>query len=383
MPRTKLQQPGRTSGFSLIELLVSMALGLIVVLAITGMLVRGEGSKRTTTSLNDVNQTGAYLAYVVDRALRSAGSGYAQRWNESFGCTLNAARGNNAILPRGGAWPAPFSAVTTTLRLAPLVIGKGQSDSGSDVLMVMTGTSGYAESPPRVLPSSVSASGVRLANTLGARGNDLVLLAESGLGCMVQQVTNGFAGSDDQELPFSGTYYKSTGSTVNLSNFGSAATTYAVTLGNAVDNAPQFQMFGVGANATLFSHDLLNLDGSDAPVPISDGVVALRALYGIDSNGDGKLDAFVDPGSAPWTSAALLDGSAAAQANLRRIVSVRVALVLRAPMVEKDTVSPATLTLFRDLDATLQQTVTINGDDLKRRFRVVEFTVPLRNILLI
>ena len=53
---------------------------------------RSESSKRSTTSVNDINQTAAYVTYVMDRHLRSAGSGFAQRWSDAFGCILNAAR---------------------------------------------------------------------------------------------------------------------------------------------------------------------------------------------------------------------------------------------------------------------------------------------------
>jgi len=373
----------RAAGFSLIELLVSMVLGLVVVLAITGVLVRNEGSKRTTTTVNDMNQTGAYLSYLMDRTVRSSGSGYAQRWRDAFGCAINATRSGTQILPRTSAFPAPFASVSQTMRLAPVVIGKNQSAAGSDVLMVMTGTAGYSESPLRVLPASVTSAGVRLTNTLGNRGDDLVLLAEDGVGCMLQQVTSGFTGSDDQDLPLSGTYYSTSGSSVSLTSFGTTSNSYAIPLGNAVNNPPQFQLIGVGSNATLFSYDLLRIDGSDAPIPLADGVVELRALYGVDTNGDGRQDSFADPGSTGYTSAELLAGTATAKATLRQIVSVRVALVMRSPLIEKTTVSPASLTLFRDLDTTLQQTVTLSTDDRKRRYRVMEFTVPLRNLLLL
>ena len=69
----------RARGFSLVELMVSMVIGLVLTMAITVVLVRSESSKRSTTSVNDINQTAAYVTYVMDRHLRSAGSGFAQR----------------------------------------------------------------------------------------------------------------------------------------------------------------------------------------------------------------------------------------------------------------------------------------------------------------
>lgn len=378
---TTTASPARRRGFSLIELMVAMAIGLVVVLAITGVMVRSEGVKRTSTNVNDVNQTGAYLSYWLDRNLRSAGSGYAQRWDDVFGCALNASRGGSVILPRASAMPAPFTAVGGNVGLAPVVIHQGQSDAGSDVLMVMAGTAGYSESPWRMQPHTVG-DPYRLPNTLGIKANDLLLFAEKGRDCMVQQTNSSFTGGPTQDLDLAGTYYTATGTSVNINQFGNTNNTFVIPLGNAVTNPPQFQLIGVGNNATLFSYDLLRTDGGDTAMPIADSVFALRALYGVDSDADGKQDTFVDPGVSPYTQAELFSGTPDARKYLRSIVSVRIALVLRSPLVEKETVSPATLTLFSSLPSALQRSVALTGDDRKRRFRTVEFTVPLRNLML-
>src|SRR5512139_2296940 len=82
----------RSKGLSLIELLVAMAIGLVVTLAITRVMIGFEGSKRTSTALNDTIQAGAYGSYVLNRAIRQAGTGYTQRLSDLFGCRLNAAK---------------------------------------------------------------------------------------------------------------------------------------------------------------------------------------------------------------------------------------------------------------------------------------------------
>ena len=368
------------AGFSLVELLVAIVIGLVLTLAITSVMTRSEGTKRTINSTNDANQNGAYISYVLDRALRSAGSGYAQRWREVFGCRINASLDNAALLPRTAALPAPFAGMPQAFRLAPVVVTRG---ADSDVLAVMTGSGGFGENSLRVLPSSVSASELRLPNTLGISGNDLVLLAEDGVGCMLQQVSNGFVGAADQQLPLSGRFYSATGTDVNLTAFGVAGDAYAITLGNAVANAPQFQLIGVGDNNTLVSYDILRMTEPDEAIPVAEGVVQLRALYGVDNDNDGRQDAWVDPGAAPWDSASLLDGSVVARDNLRRIVAVRVGLIIRTSLVERTNVSPASITLFSDLGAALEQTRVLSADEQRIRHRAVEVTVPLRNILLL
>lgn len=375
------------AGFSLVELLVSMVIALLVTFAITAVMIRTEGSKRSTTSVNDVNQTGAYIAYVLDRSIRSAGSGFSQGWRYAFGCRINAAKSNAAILPMPSALPAPFASVPLTIRVAPVLIGKGLADTGTttrgDVLAVMGGTAGFSEASGAVLPGSVTSASMRLPNVVGYRAGDLLLLADPTVpaGCMLQQIT---AAAVDT-LTFGGSYYKATGTNVNLTSFG--ATSFSMQLGNSSSNPPQFQLYGVGDNNTLFSHDLLQVT-SATPVPIADNVVEMRALYGLDTTvpPDGVLDTWVDAlananPDLDYSLAALTDGSAAAQTKLRRIVAIRVGLILRTSLKERTAVSGPTVVLFSDLDAALQQTRTVTSSDSFYRFRAVEFTVPLRNVM--
>ena len=47
-------------GMTLVELLVAMAIGLGITLAVTSLLIMGENHKRTTTSTNDAEQTGVF-----------------------------------------------------------------------------------------------------------------------------------------------------------------------------------------------------------------------------------------------------------------------------------------------------------------------------------
>ena len=394
------------SGFSLIELLVSMVIALVVTLAISSVLVRSEGSKRSTTSVNDVSQTGAYVAYVMDRTIRSAGSGYSQNWLDSFGCVIDASKSNDQILPLPAALEPPFALVPLNVRLAPIVIGKGLADTGGqvrgDVITVMAGSSGGGAQPQAVLPppASMAAAGVaRLTNTLGYQNNDLVLVADQGLstnpakGCMLQQLTAAGGVTGDQ-LNFGGAEYsRDNGTVVGLSELVASTSPIAIQMGNvpavagASSNPPQMLLYGVGDNNTLFSFDLLRVAGNTTtPTPIADGVVEMRALYGVDTSAtaNGSVDTWIDPANAgaSYTQALLTDGSAAAQDRLRRIAAVRIGLIMRTSLQERDPIpTGSTLRLFEDLPVALQQTRTLAGDELYFRYRTVEFTVPLRNPL--
>ncbi len=377
---------GFSSGFTLIELLVAVAIGMILTLAITLMLARFETNRRSMTTLNDASQSGAYVTYALDRLLRSAGSGYVQGWKNAFGCRVAAARSNTAVLPRSSAFPGPFASVPQAVMLAPVVVHAGAGTGGSDVIAVMSGSSGMGESPMPVTSNSATASNLRVPATIGVRSNDLVLVYDGGADCMVQQVQSGFSGGATQQLDFSGTYATATIGTASLANFYTPTSAtgdpaWLSMMGNVAGNRPVFQLIGVDNNAVLVAYDMLQMDGSDLPVGIADGVGDLRVRYGLDTNADNIVDTWVHPGVAPWNAATLQAGTGA-RAALRQILALRIAVAVRSSVPERSVQSPATLTMFPDLASGLQATRTLSADEQLLRWRVLDFTIPLRNVLL-
>ncbi len=379
-PRSPLRQ--RVAGVTLIELLVAVLVGSALVIAITTILMRSEAGRRGLTATNDSSQNAAFVSFALDRTLRSAGSGFSQSWRSAFGCRVLAARNGVAVLPRPAGFPAPFATVPQTVRLAPLVVHAGAGSGGSDVLAVATGASGLGEAPLGVLAGSVTGVQLRVPSTVGLRARDLVLVLQDANNCMVQQVANGFIGGASQALDFGGTYASSTIAAVQLDSLGVNSPAYLAPLGNTAGNLPALQLLGVAANATLVSYDMLRLDGSDTVTPIADSVVDLRARYGVDSNGDGRIDSWVSPAVAPYDAATLLDGSAASQLNLASIQAVRVGLVLRSAAPERTEVAPASLAMFSDLALPLRYSRALDATQRLVRHRTVEFTVPLRNVMM-
>jgi type IV pilus assembly protein PilW len=66
---------------------------------------------------------------------------------------------------------------------------------------------------------------------------------------------------------------------------------------------------------------------------------------------------------------------------------VRISLLVRGEYFDKNAVSPTSFTLFKGLTngaaASLAQTVNISSNDQHYRYRLFEFTVPIRNIILL
>lgn len=374
-------------GVTLIELLVAMVISLVLTLAVTSIVIVGESHKRTTTSTNDTSQSGAYAMVVLDRALRSAGSGFVQAANRgAFGCRLHA----GTMLPRTTAFPAPFAAAfltgaTGTLRVAPVLIAKNQSDAGSDVLVVMRGN-GATGDVPRRLTDIGDATTLRLDSTVGFGANDVALVSQSGIDyCLITQVASA-AGSAVTLNP-SGTYYTAGTDPATLASLTGSTSTYVSLLGNASAGNVQFQLFGVGANRTLFSYDLMHGDG-DASLAVADSVVELHAIYGLDTNEDGILDAWASPSDTGYDVATVM----ATPATIKRIVAVRIALILRNTNYEKEMVAAHELPYFQGVTnasgtslagkLTLAASATTENEARHFRYRVIESTIPIRNMLL-
>jgi type IV pilus assembly protein PilW len=371
------QRRQRSSGFSIVELLVALAIGMALTAAITMVMMRHDASRRMLTSSNDSQLTANYLSYVLDRALRNAGTGFAQGWRQTYGCLVHASRSGTQLLPRASGFPAPFSGVSGQVRLAPLIIHSGAGADGSDIVMVAAGASGIGESASRVLPGSAAATSVNIPTTVGMRGADLVLVAETGTGCMVQQLAAPFTGGATQLVNMGGEYAASTIAGLNLSDYTGAATLSM--LGNPVGNHPQLQLIGLGDSGTLFSLDLFRMDGADTPRPMAHGVADMQALYGIDNNNDGRLDQWVSPSDPGWTAAELQNGSPTARDRLLTIMAVRIGLILRDDRIERETVNAASITLFDDMPAAVRTTRSLSSDEQRMRHRILEMTIPLRN----
>ena len=395
----------RQHGLTLVELLVAMAIGLIVTLAVTSVVIMGEAHKRTTTSSNDMGQSGSFAIFQLDRAVRSAGSALVQSANNGLlGCKLNV----SDILPRATDFPIPFkdnflkaggTVSTGDLRVAPLLIGKSMSDDDvSDVLVVMRGN-GNAGGVPRRISDPGSATLLKLESSIGFAVNDILLLSQPGItDCLMEQVTTFDPVATPGELTVgSAAPFYTGGTTTTAADLAGSTSSYVTVLGNASASSVQFTMYGVGANNTLFSYDMLDplrTAGTDLSQAMADGVQELHAIYGLDTTGDGVLDSWAGPGDTGYDIVSVMT----APTKIRQIMAVRIALVLKSSLPESSNVTPACdgsattaeagcnpyryFAGFANAAGTSLQGEANTTAAQKFRFRVVESTIPLRNMQL-
>lgn len=399
----------RSRGFSLVELLVSIVIALVVIAAVGNMIVFGEEHKRKLTSTNDMEQGSNYAMVQLDTHLRSAGSGFLQSNVSSIlGCRIAVGSNSARILPRATAWPAPFDKVledeTRNLVLAPLLIAQNTGPKNSDTIISMRGNGGAGDITRYLNAGDADGLVWPMITSTGFQANDLVLVSNTSSDyCLMEHIDSAGTGTgngintvalsnSEQSRFYTDGFLKQSGeleaplSSLNSDKEGNMTVlgTFNPTTGKGSN--VEFYMFGVDDTANLHRYDLLQLEGQDnADLIVSDGVVAMYAIYGIDSDKDGVFDSWVSPqaDSSPY---AIEELTSSQRGNIQNIVAVRLALVTRSQLQEKETVSPEELEVFSDLDDaegnSLKRTVSLDEAEQLYRHRVVEATIPIRNALL-
>ena len=112
-------------GFSLIELMIGLAIGFIGLLAVIQVLSVWSGRVQTTTSGNDAQISGALGAYFLERDIKHAGLGFGSAPPSILGCTV---KGDDPI--------------ATIFRLAPVEISSGAVGTPQKI-SVLQGDSEY------------------------------------------------------------------------------------------------------------------------------------------------------------------------------------------------------------------------------------------------
>ncbi|MEO6934011.1 MAG: PilW family protein [Collimonas sp.] len=377
-------RPAFQHGFSLLELMVALVIGLVVSLAIFSVISVSEARKRNTTGANDMNQNGAFAMYQLDQAIRNAGTGFSQQYTLTFGCAINARRGSTVVIPPA-TLPSPFDSLKANIggvfRMAPVIISHDPSGSQlSDTLMVMAGSAGYGEMPieSTSAPTVSSTAQLHLLNTLSFSAGQQLLVADrpdaaSLPACLIETVDASYSGDPGAGvLPLGGAFYTA-GSDKTLASY--SPDSVAINLGAS----PSFKLYGVGAGNTLAGFDLLNGDATKDDL-IGDGVVELHAIYGIDTANNGIIKWTAPTGA--YAASALLDGSINAGKNIASIKAIRIGLITRSAVEDKKAV-PQSQTFSMFADTAIPYTKTLGAAEQTFRYRVLEATIPLRNALVL
>jgi type IV pilus assembly protein PilW len=349
-----------TNGFTLVEIMVAMVIGLLGVLVIMQVFALFEGQKRATSGGADAQNNGVINLYGIERDIRQSG------WN----LTAPNFIGCNATLPNG-----------YTIPLAPVTINPPDSlvyhgDTNTDTLLVVYGNSNGA-SEGDVIDAQLVTNQYAVATPTAFNTNDLVVAEPktrpSPCNLIMETAT--------VPLPKVNVYVTTgvTGMvTGNLYNLGPRPRILAYAIRNGTLTVCDYM-------ASDCSNSALTSTGS-VWVPIGDNIVSMRAQYGRDTNAsmDGVVDTYDQ--ATPTTNCGWLKTSA-----------IQIVLVARSAQPEKpgivatsdsaidwsgqsdsaSGITPSILSAPISLTAT---SVPTGYSWNNYRYKIFETIIPLRNI---
>ena len=370
--QNKIVARGRSQGFTLVEVMVGLALSLLSMLIIIQIFSVSDARKRVTSGAAEGQQTANVSLYQLSRIIRLGGAGLTQAFNV-WGCPIQAFRSAVQILPSPAAFPAPFALVPQGVRAIPVLIHAGAGTGGSDIIVVIAANGETGQVALQVI-APPQAGRLTLQRTNGVRAQDLILMTAPAAiaNCQVAQVDptfNGTTAPTTLPLAVASTLYNTA---PGLAIAPYDANSVALHLGAT----PIFNMFGINATNSLVQYDLLNLSGTPAST-IADNVFDMRARYGVLSAAGVGPVTWQDPSVPPWDVASLTAGNATALNLVDQIRAVRISMVFRSTEPVADVSPPSTYTMFPD-DTPI--TVAIPAASQSYRYQVYDTVIPLRNL---
>ena len=334
----------RQAGFTLVEIMVGMVIGMLATIVILQVLSVFETQKRTTTGTADAQTNGSIALYNISREMQGAGYPLMPAASSALECTT---------LTYGA---------TGITSISPVTITNGTSDS----ITIRYGTTRGGG-----VPSPIGASPVGNVVTLGTS-----VSPGSNFGCLVNDVS----------LIANGT----TCALSTVTALSSGATPPTVTLQNvtAAVAGANFACLGTW-NEIVYrvSSGSLQRAGVDSVADI----VNIQAQYGVSATANNNqvvqwVDAInYDPGEN-W-------GPNITVANRNRIKAIRIAIVARNAKMEPAKVTtacssltgaaPTGLCAWEGSVASPAPSIDLSASDTswaRYRYRVFETIIPLRNM---
>lgn len=333
-------------GFSLIEILIALVIGLLTTLVIMQVFSVFEGQKRSTTGTADAQINGNIASYNLQREIQLAGYGLPtfDKDNSALLCPVSTTINTGSV-------PTPINTA-----IFPISITDG--GAGSDSITIRYAANQTAGIPVRV--KSFASTVITVPNALGCAVGDAILL-NSASTCVTTKVTaiSLVANADD---------------TITVANNTGVAIGQKVScLGGWSENTYRVNTNQLERNT----------------IPIVAEIVDMQAQYGVSASSASNA-------IAAWVDAAGLTWSAPTVANRNRIKAVRIAVVARNGLKEKEVVtsacsvlnaaSPTGLCAWEGSVANPAPALFANRaspptDWDKYRYRVFETIIPLRNML--
>lgn len=387
----------RQQGMSLVEVMVASVVGMLTVLAVTQTMSFSETQRRATTGSGDVQSNVALATYLLEREARMAGYGVFAN-DANF---INQCMRGNVVGYNSGRAPNDIAFAFDDVPFVPVAInppGIPAGDAGSDVVGVAFSTSGIGLAGIGARIGIDNGAGVTVANSAGFVAGDLALAvsATAGATCSIYEITDGpgavhcsgagvsaslqYGQANYQSrhhacasipptrnkpggLGVNTAVYTDTGRLYNLGRREGLTHAYYAVRGERLVRCDHYRS-DCSADEGLNDEQIWT--------PVSDGIVALRAEFGISSTGDAGA---VDTWRSTVCAAANCNPTQADWNNLR---VMRLALVGRSQQPAGAGTTAAAPTWGG------QEAIDLSGlGENWGSFRYVktEVVIPLRNIV--
>jgi len=379
--RTPTSPRSRSLGLSIVEILVGVAIGLIGIVAIFQAVAVWTKHTQTTSAGGDAQVAGTLALYNIERDLKQAGHGFGRAGMPVMGCIVAATD------------TTPARAFNFGLRAVEIAASAG---GAPDQLNVLYGDSSFYVEEGTF--TDATATTLKLKRRGGFKMGDLAVIAVNpgasagAANCQLIEINND-TNPDGYTVAYTTAAYTSfyaPSAPAATPRFNAAASAPAFTGGTIYNLGPQprLDVWSIQGNRTLTRTDIL-FDPA-TPRQIAEGVINMKAQYGIDANADCRV------APAEW--------SASAPADWRSVMAVRVSVLVRSRQYEltRDQGAsgvrpvtpsasnpyyfgdPANTFLMRNVDGTpdgFNDTTPDPNNWRYYRYRVYERVIPLRNMV--
>ena len=396
----------RQAGFTLIEIMIALLIGVIGIVVMMQTFAVSEGFKRTATSGTDAQINGAVALYMLEREIRLAGFGM------------------NALIPHGcpsvRVWNTA-SGSGVDLRLVPFEInpaGIPAGDANTDVFLIAYGTADSFVAGVQADQATNVATGdfTLYSNREGFKNGDLVVSVQPGAGaggsasCVLHEITKspGAAGNCGTPPPAPSSLVHGTGAYLSKSkgcasvtathnsaagirdSSGAVVPVVKMSSGGQLFNLgglPSIKVYAIrGGNLTSCDMVASNCTVVANYTILVNDIVSMRAVYGM--NLTPSVTALPGDGIVTW-------GRAALTGNVflpSRVMAATLEVTARSGLLEKPAVgtvcdaTPQAQRPDRTQDWIWQ---SLAGIDLSTtdanwscyRYKLYQTSVPLRNMI--
>ena len=352
---------GRRSdrGFSLIEIMIGVIVGMLGIVIIMQVFMVSEGQKRTTTGGADALENGLMALFTMEQDIRMAGLGLV-----GTGCALI------------NTYDANTTPTTNTKAMWPAIITRNTPATGSDQVAIMYSASPFGNIPSTITSAMPDSSAIlNILNGDGFVEGDIFVISEPPKDCSRAQ-----ASQDGQKTGTTWNLQHNPGGSFPLNPPGGANIFPAGGYGSGA----RVTNMGRMVDSTYFVQDgnLMVRDNNRAlalgtnPLALVNGIVAIRARYGRDTTDppNGYVDRYDNTATAPTSLSSAVDIAR----RQTEVVSIQLAVVARSGQEEKNDVTPAPVVFWPGGTTANDGALSLNP---RFRYKVFQTIIPLRNIV--